>query len=169
MVETFPWHCSFSRIRLMCWNAEYPFCCLTALPQCLHRWGWLLRIRFVLTETAIAAELLPFVAWVLGIVLCQLCVLIPPWDMCSASSVPCPSIAFCLPGALRPLLLHCNRPVNIESFLKSLGRINTSHQAPRISPQVRCGEWPASNRLVLLSAGKYHFSYNLVVCGYVLV
>lgn len=168
MVEPFPWHCSFSRIRLMYWNAEYPFCCLTALPQCLHRWGWLLRIRFVLTETATAAELLLFVAWVRTCAWnCALPALCSPpcTGIVLCSSVPRPSMAFCLPEAVGPLLLHCNRPVSIELFLRSLYRMNTSHQGPRMSPQVRCDEWPVSSSLVLLSAGNYDFSYSLVVCG----
>lgn len=159
MVETFPWHCSFSRIRLMYWNAEYQFCCLTALPQCLHRWGWLLRIRFVLTETAIAAKLLLFVAWV------WTCA----WNCALPTLCSHPSIAFCLQEALRPLLLRCSKAVSIKLFLKSLSRRSTWHQSPRISPQARCNESPISNRFVLLSAGKYDFSYNLVVCGYILM
>lgn len=109
MVGTFPWHRSFSRIRLMYWNAENPFWCLTALPQCLHRWGWLLRIRFVLTETAIAAKLLLFVAWVgtcaWNCALPALCS--PPCTgnvLCS--SLPHPSIAIGL-GALSYSLSPC--------------------------------------------------------------
>lgn len=154
MVGTFPWHCSFSRIRLMCWNAEYQFCCLTALPQCLHRWGWLLRIRFVLTEPA--AQLLLFVAWV------QTCA----WNCALPALWPHPSVGNVLcqlcPSSLHSILPAAQLWQDCEhSLIPSVpGKSSHFTPGPQSQPQGRGDGWPLSSRFVLLTPDKYYFSYN---------